>query len=524
MKAIKKYMMMAAVLVSGVLTGCSDDKSEPPIPEPEGDRIGTGAWNNPMTAYQLRLGSVNPERKEVWVTGYIVGVCNTDIGNILNAKCAQFEGPFGTDTNLLIAMTPDETNFANCATVQLPSGPVRDGLNLASNADNLGKLVTIKGVSGRKYCGAYGLRDCTDYNWGTTGMQDEPTEGLAPMPGFWQSFNWSDNVSSYYALGWRNIVTSGGLQGWSLTSFSGNNYMNCSSRYGTAKGGPYEMWLVSPAVDASALTDKTLTFETQARYSGESTLTAFVLKGDWNPQTAEKDSLACTIATPSGGASASWVKSGTVDLSAYTGTIYIAWRYYNRHGGEDNSVTFGIDNINVGNVAEIDPERPKDPNEIYRGLDEDSESCDWVFEDVKLGPGLSYVWSWTQFSGKHYLNGTAYVGGKNIEAESYAISPVIDLAGFKSPKVSFDHAAKFQTTLRQLCGFAVRPEGAAEWTRLEIKQWPVADKWQFSSSGQMDLSAFEGKRIQLAFIYGSNSQGANTWEVRNVLIKGEPIK
>ena len=78
---------------------------------------------------------------------------------------------------------------------------------------------------------------------------------------------------------------------------------------------------------------------------------------------------------------------------------------------------------------------------------------------------------------------------------SYAESPVIDLTSASKATLTFDHAAKFQTTLKQLCGVVVRLEGATDWTELTIPEWPAAGAWTFVSSGAIDLSAYAGKKI-----------------------------
>ena len=112
------------------------------------------------------------------------------------------------------------------------------------------------------------------------------------------------------------------------------------------------------------------------------------------------------------------------------------------------------------------------------------------------------------------------MGGNVFEAVSYAISPVIDLSGYRDIKVSFEHAAKFQTNLASLSSFLIREEGAQEWTRLHIANWPEPGSWAFTNSGKADISDFDGKRVQLAFLYGSNEYKADTWEIRNVRLYG----
>lgn len=96
---------------------------------------------------------------------------------------------------------------------------------------------------------------------------------------------------------------------------------------------------------------------------------------------------------------------------------------------------------------------------------------------------------------------------------------MIDLKDKLEARVHFSHAARFQTTLRTLCGFAVREEGQASWTELPIPTWPTAGSWTFVDSGFIDLSGFAGKKIQIAFKYGSDTNGADTWEIRNVTVE-----
>jgi len=164
----------------------------------------------------------------------------------------------------------------------------------------------------------------------------------------------------------------------------------------------------------------------------------------------------------------------------------------------------------------------KDPSVLADMLGEADAAGfeEWTVEDGTLPEGLDYVWSWKSYGGKYYLNGSGY-NKTAFEVSSLAVSPVIDLTGKKAVTMSFDHAAKFQTTLKELCGVQVREENATDWTPLTIAQWPTAGSWDFANSGDIDLSAYDGKKIQIAFKYGSTTEGADTWEVKNLVIKGK---
>lgn len=152
---------------------------------------------------------------------------------------------------------------------------------------------------------------------------------------------------------------------------------------------------------------------------------------------------------------------------------------------------------------------------LYSMLSEDLSAMPegWTIDNTS-------IWSWKTYNAKGYLNASAYVNGAAQAAESYCISPVLDLSGAKDCSLSFEHAAKFQTTLRTLCGVVAREEGASEWTALTIPTWPEAGAWTFANSGEISLKAFDGKKVQVAFKYKSTSEGADTWEIKNLKVKG----
>lgn len=177
----------------------------------------------------------------------------------------------------------------------------------------------------------------------------------------------------------------------------------------------------------------------------------------------------------------------------------------------------GLKNTSIyawGDKGGETPEVPDTPtgSVLYSALGETDATIDW---DIDAETG---VWSWKEYSKKYYLNASAFGNDAAIGATTYAFSPVIDLTAAKSAKMTFDHAAKFQTTLRTLCSAVVREDGATDWTELAIPTWPEAGSWTFVSAGVIDLSAYAGKKIQVGFKYGSSTDGADTWEIKNLKI------
>ena len=118
---------------------------------------------------------------------------------------------------------------------------------------------------------------------------------------------------------------------------------------------------------------------------------------------------------------------------------------------------------------------------------------------------------------------TAYVSASqtNLAADSRLISPVIDLGSAAAPVLTFQHALNFFSdiaTARSQATVEVRLEGG-EWTALEGVAYPESLGWSFVSSGELSLSKYAGKKIQIAFHYVSTAAKAGTWEVKDVIIK-----
>ena len=163
------------------LSACTGDYAQPPVPVPPGgiESIGTGEWDNPMSVYQASLGAVNENLDEdPWVSGYIVGWIDVDVTNVMNELSTRFTVPATVATNMVMAATPDETDWSKCISVQLPSGPVRNALNLHDHPENLHAFVTIQGTTGSKYCSVYGVRSVSAYTWEKVGI--EPAKPLPP--------------------------------------------------------------------------------------------------------------------------------------------------------------------------------------------------------------------------------------------------------------------------------------------------------------------------------------------------------
>ena len=96
-------------------------------------------------------------QKGVWVAGYIVGGDLTSAG-----KTVKTEG-ITKNTHIALADRSSITEKASCLAVELPSGKVRQALNLVDHPELIGKRVKVKGDLVDKYFGTVGMKSTTDY-------------------------------------------------------------------------------------------------------------------------------------------------------------------------------------------------------------------------------------------------------------------------------------------------------------------------------------------------------------------------
>ncbi len=100
------------------------------------------------------LSSIGEE--DVWVSGYIVG-------GDLTSSSASFQAPFDSRTNLVLGPRSSTTDRESCLSVQLPSGELRNALNLVDNPDLLRRKICLKGDIVEAYYGIPGIKNITEY-------------------------------------------------------------------------------------------------------------------------------------------------------------------------------------------------------------------------------------------------------------------------------------------------------------------------------------------------------------------------
>lgn len=186
-------------------------------------------------------------------------------------------------------------------------------------------------------------------NPGNPGNPDNPDNPEEPEEELLYADFERNAISDYVAQGWGNDALSGTLDGWFIKEFQGNRYASASSFKETGNG-PFEYWLVTPALDIDGGV-ATLTFRTQGAYGCDgSKLEVFLLDSD-DPSSAVREQLPATICTPQPeGAKpvySDWVGSGNVVLESDLKTAYVGFCYTSATGGASGSATYCLDDVKV---------------------------------------------------------------------------------------------------------------------------------------------------------------------------------
>lgn len=141
----------------------------------------------------------------------------------------------------------------------------------------------------------------------------------------------------------------------------------------------------------------------------------------------------------------------------------------------------------------------------------------FVIEDVNLS-GLTYVWKHDNYG---YMKASAYAGS-NKAAESWLISPTIDMTNIEKSTLTFEQCInKYFGNVEEEATLWVKEDGG-EWNQITLTYptLPEDGNWSDFETQTVDLTSYAGKKIKIGFKYTSTEAAAGTWEVKNVSITG----
>ena len=159
----------------------------------------------------------------------------------------------------------------------------------------------------------------------------------------------------------------------------------------------------------------------------------------------------------------------------------------------------------------------------------DNETTAFTFKDVTLTGGLTRVWKVASYNNNGYLNASAFYSNASHASESWAVSPAILLGDSKKATLSFKHAINKLadvSTMKDMMTAWISTNytgdvRTAEWHPLVIPKYPEGVNWTFVESGDIDLTAYCGKAVYIAFQHTSTDDNSGGWEIDNFTIKGD---
>jgi hypothetical protein len=180
---------------------------------------------------------------------------------------------------------------------------------------------------------------------------DEGDTNLPPMahPIYSEDFTREAGQFNFTTEGWKNIAQTG-TETWFKAAFGGNDYIEFSS-FGSGESSNIG-WAITPGINIDSASQKRLIFQS-AQHHATSLENKFELlvSTDFdgtNLTTANWTTLNFRLPEYTNGTNYDFVNSGPVDLSAYSGVVYIAFRVTG--DGTFNSDLdggFQVDNIKI---------------------------------------------------------------------------------------------------------------------------------------------------------------------------------
>ena len=350
------------------------------------------------------------------VKGYIVGTVD---GQVYTDGC-RFSGSAESKTNILIADNADETDHANCMPVQLPSGAVRNALNLVDNPGNYKKLVTLTG-SLEKYFGVPGLKTVTKYAIdGVTPEEPETPADAYISETFATDFGAFTTQETVGNFPWVIDYSCAKVTGYE--SASEVNYAA-------------ESWLVSPAIDFTNEKEAYISFDYVIRYTQSGKVADFnqvLVSTDYAGDAATATWKAVNYNPQENTADWTFRNSGKIALPAELmgkANVTVAFKYTST---DTKAGTWEVKNVTVASGSGETPEEPETPdtpvvpsgdNLLANGSFEDWNGNKPAYWATLTTSNATIAQSSDAHSGSSSVVVNGATGNKRFASQSYVLAP-----------------------------------------------------------------------------------------------------
>ena len=192
-----------------------------------------------------------------------------------------------------------------------------------------------------------------------------------------------------------------------------------------------------------------------------------------------------------------------------------------------NTMVVKVETVdNGGNEGEGEggetPEEPETPSSDYLNETFATDLGSFTTQET-VG---SYPWV---FAANYGAKASGYADGASQNAESWLISPAMDLTGETKASIAFDYvinkgdvnAAATNHKLLITSDYT-GDVTTTEWTEVEYGAVNNGN-WTFNNTGNIALpeSMMNKPAVVIAFKYVSTTENSSTWEIKNVVVSGE---
>ena len=153
-------------------------------------------------------------------------------------------------------------------------------------------------------------------------------------------------------------------------------------------------------------------------------------------------------------------------------------------------------------------------------FDFNAGQCDFTIDNKVLPEGAKAIWATASYSGESYMKASGFINKACVAAESWLVSPVVNLTEAKSAKLLFTHAlANLKGgKIEDHIALMVKKEADTEWTKVAIPDGPTGANYD-KFDATVDLKDFVGNKIQFAFKYVSTTSFAPTWQIYKATVE-----
>lgn len=191
--------------------------------------------------------------------------------------------------------------------------------------------------------------------------------------------------------------------------------------------------------------------------------------------------------------------------------------------GDSIAYAFNVDGSSTGGSTVVPDDNEEET--IQDVLVESFETGIGSFSSIDVEGVASTIWAHN--ASYDCMVANAYNKGK--VADAWLMSPTIDLTGYTSAELTFQHATGYHGSNSVEPFFHVcvseNYEGIpseANWDVLSVTYPGAASSnyTSFVSSGVVDLTAYAGKKVHLAFRYIAKTSACYAWETKGVTLRG----